>query len=226
MRRFLGALFVFLAFWMPFACEAANVNNVPGLLLGLMPDEVVRDLGTPDYIKVFDYGPAGQYSYFTPTEWEMLSSLAPAAQGEDVYVLNIGGKRFQYHIAYTPVYSGGRFTPEYRVREYTIYPEDTLTVQELLKLVPEAAKLDTSSAIWRDYGGTYPPALVFQGAALKSLAQYFRRFREVGEVKVQVEVGLGGVTSVGVVKKDAAARYLTIRAAGENTVSGPAVSLQ
>ena len=50
-------------------------------ILGLTHQEVVEVLGRPAYIKVFDYGPAQKYAYFTLDEWEMIGDLAPLAQG-------------------------------------------------------------------------------------------------------------------------------------------------
>ena len=61
-------------------------------ILGLTHQEVVEVLGRPAYIKVFDYGPAQKYAYFTLDEWEMIGDLAPLAQGEDVYIRSVEGR--------------------------------------------------------------------------------------------------------------------------------------
>ncbi|MGI6558363.1 MAG: hypothetical protein ACOX20_05240 [Limnochordia bacterium] len=184
-------------------------------ILGLTHQEVVEVLGRPAYIKVFDYGPAQKYAYFTLDEWEMIGDLAPLAQGEDVYIRSVEGAPFQFHVVYTPIYLGpDRFSPVFRVGEYTMYPEVDLSLGRLAAYVPQGELLLAGKAkCWfKEYEEPYLPTIIVQidGPEL-SAGKYLRRFREGGPVQLELEVGLERGTSLASLTPATRVVYITLR---------------
>lgn len=199
----------------------------PVEILGLTHQEAADILGRPAYIKVFDYGPAQKYAYFTLDEWEMIGDLAPLAQGEDVYIRDVNGAPFQYHVSFTPVYLGpDRFSPVFRVGEYTMYPEADLVLGQAAACVPQGELLARGKAkCWfKQYEEPYLPTIIVQmdGPELP-LGKYLRRFREGQAPKLELEVGLERGTSVDSLTPAARVVYITVRPGVFQGATGKAV---
>ncbi len=202
---------------------AVELKNPPEMLFSKSPDAVREMLGSPDYIKVYDYGPAKKYAYFTPDEWELIADKAPLEQGEDVFLVDVGSYQLQYHVSYAPVYlEGNRFSPAYQVKEYTIYPEGELKLGEIAKLLPVNVSKVAQGHL-QTFDPPYPPALVITVPATESgLNDTYRRFRERGDVDILVEIGLGQAVKPAEVKSTTTVTYVVVKAAVP-TGAGPTV---
>ncbi|NLN16292.1 MAG: hypothetical protein GX182_03110 [Firmicutes bacterium] len=206
---------VFIIGFLMFALAGGALAGEPVAILGLTPQEVAEVLGRPAYIKVFDYGPAQKYAYFTLAEWEMIGDLAPLAQGEDVYIRTVKGLPFQYHVSYKPIYLGpDRFSPAFRVGEYTMYPEVDLALGQLGSYVPQGDLIrgGKGKCWFKEYEEPYLPAIILQidGPELP-LGKYLRRFREGGPVQLELEVGLERGTSLESLSPATRVVYITLR---------------
>lgn len=194
----------------------AQATNLPENLLGLQPEELHARLGEPDYIKVFDYGAAQKYAYFTPSEWKRIADMAPLVHGDDVYIMEEAGVRWQYHFSFTPVYlDQERFKPAFRIKEYTIYPETDVSLAQLIDYLPQARLLkeENAEAYFQEFQTGYPPALIVQTPGnSSSLEKYFRRFRERGELNLQLEIGLQNGVSIDTLTGDTRVSYITVKA--------------
>ncbi|MGI6037412.1 MAG: hypothetical protein ACOYD6_04210 [Limnochordia bacterium] len=181
--------------------------------LGLTPEELYGQWGEPEYIRVVEYGPIQKYAYFSPLEWERIADLAPLAQGDDVY-LKSGPIPLQYHFTYVPIFTpGSRFSPQYRVGEYTIYPEGRLTIADVVAYVPEGKDLgdQENQAYFHSFGGSYPPAVIIQEK--REELSGWRRFRERGELALLWEIGLRDQLTPQELTGDTVVSYITVRVA-------------
>ena len=175
------------------AVANAEPGDLPPELLGVQPQELHGKAGEPEYIRMVDYGPEVKYVYFTLDEWNRIKDMAPMEVGDDVYVRGKSEQRWQYHITYAPIYLKDRFNPEYRVSEYTIYPETNMTLAEVANLVPQGGVLKGKSlnaSLATTQKGQ--PAVMMITAPFEGehiVGEYFRKFREKGDMAKLIEVG-------------------------------------
>ena len=197
--------------------------------MGMTPDEIYKELGEPHYIRVIDYGAGVRYAYFTPDEWARIADMAPLEQGDDVYVRTIGGTTWQYHLSYTPVYLGGRFAPNYKVKNYIVYPEGTATLSQAAAALPEGKLLQTAqaSAFIVDGEGGYGPVLVVRVPVENSeLTRDFRRFRERDDICFELEIGFPNRITAAALSSDTVISYIALRLGVQQGEEGTPVNLQ
>jgi hypothetical protein len=197
--------------------------------LSMTPSEIYKELGEPHYIRVIDYGAGVRYAYFTPDEWARIADMAPLEQGDDVYVRTIGGITWQYHFSYTPTYLEGRFAPKYRVKDYIIYPEGTVSLSQVAGTLPEGQLLHNADAVASivNREGGYGPILVVKiPADSRDLEQEFRRFRERGATCLELEIGFSDRITAATLKADTAVSYIALRVGVWQTEDGNLVNLQ
>ncbi|NLV92415.1 MAG: hypothetical protein GX030_08500 [Firmicutes bacterium] len=193
---------------------ATNLPEVPDLLLGKGQGELQGMLGTPDYIKVYDHGPAQQYAYFTTDEWALIAPGLLADQGEDVFIVNAGGRQLQYHVTYTPAYPGGnRFAPSWLVGSYIIYGDGNTTLGSIGGILPASLDLKEVKGGWiQHFDPPYSPVLLLQWPADGLFPdEAFRRFRERGPVEVIVEIGLADYRAGQSLDPEGRIHYVVVR---------------
>jgi hypothetical protein len=214
--------------WSCLGVSAASVPAEKGFL-GMTPDEIYKELGEPHYIRVIDYGAGVRYAYFTTDEWARIADMAPLEQGDDVYVLTIGGITWQYHFGYTPTYLERRFAPNYKVRDYIIYPEGTVSFYQVAEALPEGQLLhstDAAASIVDREGGYGPVLLVKLPIESSELTQDFRRFRERGDTCLELEIGFPNRITAAALKPDTVVNYIALRVGVRQTEEGHPVNLQ
>jgi len=197
--------------------------------LSMTPSEIYKELGEPHYIRVIDYGAGVRYAYFTPDEWARIADMAPLEQGDDVYVRTIGGITWQYHFSYTPTYLEGRFAPKYRVKDYIIYPEGTVSFFQVAEALPEGQLLhntDAAASIVDREGGYGPVLLIKVPIESSELTREFRRFRERGDACLELEIGFPNRITAAALKPDTVISYIALRVGVRQTEEGHPVNLQ
>lgn len=185
-------------------------------LIGLTASQLHQRLGDPDYIRVYDYGLGDRYTYFTPEEWQLLQNAAPLTPGDDVYMQTVGNNTLQYHVAYTPVYLGeDKRQPTLYVQEYTVYTNTPIRLADLPKSMPTVSSVlqQVVDAQLHVNMPPYLPTLVMQVPGNQpELAKLFRRFRQRGDVNVQVEIGLQNLSDAAALGPDITVGYVVVRA--------------
>jgi len=208
--------------------SAASTQLDAGFL-GMTPDKIHEELGEPHYIRVIDYGAGVRYAYFTPDEWARIADMAPLEQGDDVYLRTIGGMTWQYHFTYTPSYLEERFAPNYQVKEYIIYPEGTANLSQIAESLPEGQLLlhpDADACITQTEGGYGPVLMVNVPAASKELERDFRRFRERGDMCLELEIGFPNRITADSLTPDTIVSYIAFRAGVGQAQAGHPLNLQ